>query len=266
MAMSRHVLAYKLRAFLLALSVFGVFALCMAFLARSVWFPGFLFTLDGGFEGLRLVLAVDFVLGPLLALVFFHPEKERRKLVFDIVVIAIVQLAAMGWGAYQVWSQRPVAVVYGNQRFISVAPDIMQRQQQTPRMLERYSPDAPPFVYRREPADRRESQRLMVMLVRYGFHAESQAWLFQPFEPNRDKVFVRQPAMRQFIREHLATQWAAFAAGRPLTDPADYDLAFYEGRFGDAVLVFSRGGGLVGHVPLDDMPIPDLVAAEALSR
>lgn len=264
--MPRHVLAYKLRAFLLAFLVFSLFALVMVFLARGLWFPGFLFTLDGGFEGLRLVLAVDFVLGPLLALVFFHPEKERRKLVFDIVVISAVQLASMGWGAYQVWSQRPVAVVYGNQRFISVAPDIMRRQQQTPAMLERYSPDAPPFVYRREPVDRRESQRMLGMLVRYGFHTEAQAWLFQPFEPNRDKVFVRQPATRQFIREHLAAPWAAFVAERVEKDPAAYDLAFYEGRFGDGVLVFNRGGGLLGHVPLDDMPIPDLVAAEAISR
>lgn len=266
MAMSRHVLAYKLRAFLLALFVFSVFAIGLALLAWQVWYPGFLFTLDGGLQGLRIVLAVDFVLGPLLALVFFHPEKARRKLVFDIVVVSALQVAAMGWGAWQVWSQRPVAVVYGNQRFISVAPDIMQRQQQTPATLARYSPDSPPFVYRREPRDRRESQRLMVMLVRYGFHAESQAWLFEPFVPNRQNVFVRQAALQAFVRTQLAAPWAGFAARRAQQDPADYRLAFYEGRFGDAVLVFSRDGALLGHLPLGSLPIPDLAAPATVSR
>lgn len=266
MAVSRHVLVYKLRAFLLALPVFGLFALGLWFLARQVWYPGFLFELDGGLQGLRIVLLVDFVLGPLLALVFFHPAKARRKLVFDIVVIALLQVAAMGWGTWQVWSQRPLAVVYGNHRFISVAPDIMRRQQQTPATLARFSADSPPFVYRREPRDRRESQRLMVMLVRYGFHAESQAWLFEPFAPNLDKVFVRQAALQAFAREELSGPWARFAQAQAQQDPADYRLAFYEGRYGDAMLVFSRDGTLVGHVPLGDQLIPDLADSPLVSR
>ena len=258
MALPRHVLVYKLRAFLLALSVFSVFALVVGMLAWSRWYPGYLFTLDGGLQGLRIVLTVDFVLGPILALVFFHPEKSRGKLVFDIVVISLLQLGAMGWGAWQVWDQRPLAVVFGNHRFISVAPDIMRRQQETPVTLARFPDGTPPFIFRREPRTREESARLVSMLMRYGYHPEAQAWLFEPLAPNREQVFQRQAATQAFVRQELWPAWQAWAQRRDRQAPEDYRLAFFEGRFGGALLVFSPAGELLGHLPLGDEPLPDL--------
>lgn len=268
MVIPRHVLAYKFRAFLVALAVFSVFALVVGLLARFLWYPGYLFTLDGGLQGLRIVLAVDFVLGPVLALVFFHPEKSRRKLVFDIVVISLLQLGAMGWGTLQIWSQRPLAVVYGNNRFISVAPDIMRRQQETAATLARFPDGAPPFIYRREPQTREESARLVLMLMRYGYHPESQAWLFQPMVPNRALVFQRQAEMQAFALRELGVAWQAWSGGREAQLPEDYRLAFFEGRFGGALLVFSPAGALLGYLPLGDQPVPDLVpgTATVLSR
>jgi hypothetical protein len=260
---SRPVLAYKLRAALISLSVFALFSVALGLLAWHYWFPGYLFWLDGGLQGLKIVLAVDFVLGPLLALVFFHPEKSRNKLVFDIVVIVTLQVGAMGWGAWQVWSQRPVAVVYGNQRFISVAPGIMKLQGESPRTLARFSTDTPPLIYRRETRDRREQQRLMTMLMRYGFHPESQAWLFEPFPPNRERVFDLQAEIRAHVRKELAGAWQDWVAGRAEPDLEAYRLAFYEGRYGSALLVFSQEGHSLGYLSLGDTPLPDLAPAVA---
>lgn len=268
MAIPRHVLVYKFRAFLVALAVFSGFALVVGLLAWRLWYPGYLFTLDGGLQGLRIVLTVDFVLGPLLALVFFHPEKSRRKLVFDIVVISLLQLGAMGWGTWQVWSQRPLAVVYGNNRFISVAPDIMRRQQETPATLARFTDGTPPFIYRREPRTQEESARFVLMLMRHGYHPESQAWLFQPLAPNRALVFQRQAEVQAYVRQELGAAWQAWAIGREGQAPADYRLAFFEGRFGAGLLVFSPAGTLLGYLPLGDQSVPDLTsgAATVLSR
>ena len=263
MAISRPVLAYKLRAALASLAVFLVFASVLGLLAWHYWYPGHLFWLDGGGQGLRIVLAVDFVLGPVLALVFFHPEKSRPKLIFDIVVITLLQVGAMGWGSWLVWSQRPVAVVYGNHRFISVAPGIMKLQGESPRTLARFSPATPPLVFRRETRDRREEQLLLTMLVRYGFHPEAQAWLFEPFLPNRERVFERQAEIRAHVRQEMAPAWQEWAAGQAEPKMEAYRLAFYEGRYGNAVLVFSPEGEGLGHIPLGDTPVPDLAPAVA---
>ncbi|MFZ5560913.1 MAG: hypothetical protein ACOY41_05220 [Pseudomonadota bacterium] len=265
MSFARAVLAYKLRAALVSLSVFLVFSAVLAGLAWRLWYPDHLFWTDGGIQGLRLICAVDFVLGPVLALVFFHPEKSRPKLIFDIAVVATIQVAAMVWGAHQVYSQRPLAVVYGSQRFISVAPAIMKLQRKTPADLRVYSAHEPPFVYRREPGSERERQRMLVMLMRHGFHFEAQAWLFQPFRPNLARVFERQAGFREYLQQAMPREWEAWREGRAVKSMTEYRFAFYEGRYENAVLVFSPRGDFLGHLAMGTTPVPG-IRPDPLSR
>ncbi|SEQ86513.1 hypothetical protein SAMN04244573_02407 [Azotobacter beijerinckii] len=91
--------------------------LSLAILALSIsvallWlFPGGLFQAAGGWEGLRIVGAVDLALGPCLTLIVFNPQKPRAELVRDLSLIALVQVLALGGGAWQVANARPLAVV-----------------------------------------------------------------------------------------------------------------------------------------------------------
>lgn len=253
--MQTRVIAYKLKAGLASFSVFLGFAALLAFITRHFWYPHYLFWLDGGIQGLRLVYAVDIVLGPLLALVFFHPDKSRGKLLFDIVFVAAIQLSAMAWGAYQVYSQRPVAVVYGEGRFISVAPQIMALQGVAPASLQQYSDDNPPLVYRRETRNDDEKRKAVVMLMQRGFHYESQAWLFTPFHEHLDDVFQRQGAIQRYVVDELKAKWDKEMQG---SYPAQYRFAFYEGRYGNALLVFTPDGQYQNYFRLSLPFIPDL--------
>lgn len=83
------------------------------------WFPGELFLVDGGWQGLKLVAMVDLVLGPALTLILYKPGKP--KLVLDMVLIATIQLAALGYGFVTTWQQRTVAVVYAERAFNTVS-------------------------------------------------------------------------------------------------------------------------------------------------
>lgn len=252
---SKRVLGYKLRAATFSFSVFLIFAAVLAGITHFYWYPHYLFWLDGGIQGLRLVYAVDFVLGPLLALIFFHPDKSRGKLVFDVVVIALIQLSAMAWGTYQVYSQRPVAVVYGSQRFISVAPAIMAIQGKSPEGLRAYSDNSPPYVYRRETTSEQEKRKQLAMLMRNGFHFESQAWLFSPFRMGLAHVFSRQAGIRGYVAEELREEWKVWGSGRNMQD---YRFAFYEGRYGNAVLIFSPEGDYQGYLAMREAVLPDI--------
>lgn len=259
------VLVHKLRAGVASLLVYLVFAAVLALLVSTAWYPGYLFWLDGGLQGLQLVLAVALVLGPLLAVVVFHPEKSRGKLQFDIAVIALLQVGSMAWGLWQTHQQRPVAVVFGSNRFISVAPAIMARQQETAATLARFSPDRPPLVYRRQPQTRREQLKMQSMVFRAGLHPEAQAWLYQPLEANLAQVFGAQEVLRAFVLRQLGPDWAAWVGGRERTLPEDYRLALFEGRFGNAVLVFSPEGQLQGYLDLHGQPLPAAVVDAPLA-
>ncbi len=79
------------------------------------WFPGALFALDGGWEGLKLVAMVDLVLGPALTLLLYKPGKP--KLALDMSLIAGLQIAALAYGFVATHQQRTVAVVFADGMF-----------------------------------------------------------------------------------------------------------------------------------------------------
>lgn len=85
------------------------------------WFPGELFLLDGGWQGLRLVAMVDLVLGPALTLLLYKPGKP--KLLLDMSLIGAIQIAALGYGFLATWQQRTVAVVHAEGAFTTLSAE-----------------------------------------------------------------------------------------------------------------------------------------------
>ncbi|MFK8076299.1 MAG: hypothetical protein AB8B84_06915 [Granulosicoccus sp.] len=91
----------------------------LVFMMVLYWFPGELFFIDGGWQGLKLVAMVDLVLGPALTLLLYKPGKP--KLVLDMSLIAVIQIAALGYGFYTTYQQRTVALVYAERGFNTVS-------------------------------------------------------------------------------------------------------------------------------------------------
>lgn len=102
----------------ISLAIFSALAAMMVL----YWFPGPFFATDGGWQGIRIIAAVDLVLGPSLTLIFFSPaNKTHRQLLFDLVAIALVQLAALVWGTLTVYNERTVAIAFSKDRFFSIS-------------------------------------------------------------------------------------------------------------------------------------------------
>lgn len=80
-----------------------------------MWFPGAYFEIMGGSQLILLMLGVDVVLGPLLTLIVFNPKK--KSLPFDLAVIALLQLGALGYGLHTMALARPVFALFAVDRF-----------------------------------------------------------------------------------------------------------------------------------------------------
>jgi len=103
---------------------FGISLLIFAALAAIivlVWYPGYFFALDGGWEGLRIIIGVDLVLGPVLTLIVYKAGKPGLKT--DLMLIGLFQMACLAGGMYIVWSERPLALVYVDGHFYSMSAD-----------------------------------------------------------------------------------------------------------------------------------------------
>ena len=88
-----------------------------AALVFGLWFPAPYDELAGGLFLWALIAVVDVVCGPLLTLIVFDRSKPRGELVRDIGFIALLQLAALGYGLYSVAQARPIYLAYEGDRF-----------------------------------------------------------------------------------------------------------------------------------------------------
>lgn len=231
--------------FLLSLSVF---ALLIGVLLQF-WYPKPYFSASGGWQGLRLVAAVDLVLGPLITLVIFNPKKSRRELSFDIGIVVLIQLSALLWGIKAVYEQRPVAVVFLDTSFYTVPAAALNAQGIDLDVLDGLGPERPVYVYARRPEPGPEQERFQQAVEVERIPPHEQPWLYQSFAAqfgqarraalDAQEIMAANPTMRAEIEQVLAKAQARMS-----------DLVFLAltSRYRNVVLIFDAQGALLGTV------------------
>ena len=105
----------RFRAALVHLALSMAVATAVVLAIYFVWFPDVLFEGAGGRELFFLIAGVDVVLGPLITLIIFVPGKKGLK--FDLVTIAVLQVAGLVYGVHILAEARPVYIVFVKDRF-----------------------------------------------------------------------------------------------------------------------------------------------------
>lgn len=129
-------------------------------IVMGLWFPDSLFELEDVWEGLRILIPVDAILGPLLTLVLYVPNKKGLK--FDISMIAIIQIAALVYGGWTIYGQKPAVFVFVGDRF-EIIPDSKFDQS---KLLKKYYPSSItkyPFITYALPAQNNDEQTDFVL-------------------------------------------------------------------------------------------------------
>ncbi len=135
-------------------------------LVLGVWYPPPYFEASGG-RGLTLLLiGVDLVLGPLITLVVFRAGKKGMR--FDLAVIALVQLAALGYGMHVITQARPAFIVAGDNRFTLVSANEIDRKDLDVALNPEHGRipwDGPKLVGVRLPQDQQARNALMAEIL-----------------------------------------------------------------------------------------------------
>lgn len=105
----------RLKAFLVHLGCSLAIALVTLGLVYGLWYPDHLHRALGVTSVFLLLLTVDVIIGPLLTLLVYKPGKKTLK--FDLAVIVLLQLAALGYGLWTVAQGRPAWLVFNADRF-----------------------------------------------------------------------------------------------------------------------------------------------------
>lgn len=113
----------RFHAFLIHLGISLLIFAVLAYLVLYTWYPDFFFSSDGGWQGMRIIVFVDLVLGPTLTLVVFNRTKPPGELRRDLSIIGTVQALCLAAGTYVVYMERPLALVYSDGLFYSMTAD-----------------------------------------------------------------------------------------------------------------------------------------------
>ena len=236
----RELLPYKFKALAIHMSLSLVAFGIALYLILVHWYPGPLFHTSGGFQGVRIMILVDLVLGPLLTFIVFNPLKSRLEVSIDLGVIIAVQFAALAWGFYAVHSQRPIAVAYSNDAFYVTLMEDYDQQPEAEETLSALGDRYPIWVYVRKPESSAEKAGHMAFSLTEGLSEEYMAFLYAPLEAHVDAALAKTPdEARVAARPGLGKkidQWLKAEQGKL----SDYRYAFLKGRYADALLIFDR--------------------------
>ncbi len=247
MIFDRGVLRTKLKATGIHLGLSSIVFVVLAYLIVIDWYPGPYFAVDGGWQGIRLVAAVDLVLGPLITFLIFDLRKSRRAIVFDLITIATIQIGALVYGIYTTYDQRPLAIVLMDDFALSTTSDLYAGTLESPRVLRNYSNAHPPIIYAEIPHDRELLEKVQRIKVDDKILEHAQLWLYRPpaelapalrkrqilYGEMLDK-FGKRDAYRAWLREH----------GKRADEVL---IAPFNGRYGRVWLVFDLDGDYLSY-------------------
>jgi hypothetical protein len=252
----------KLRAFLthLLLSIAVIGSLLALLVAR--WYPMPYFLADGGWQGIRLVAAVDVVLGPLISLVIYNRKKSRGKLIFDYSVIGTIQACAFAFGVWTVFSTRTTVVVFADGNFYTVGADVARFLHEPYPAILKQAPTTPAYAVVTMPAA--EEQRQALRRESLSMHRPLFSYV-ERVGPLTSETFQQLVEYQLDIPDLLARRPNA----RPVVDRflerhggtvEDYVFVPLKPRYRQIILAFARDTGrLAGWLPIT---VPDKVVVK----
>lgn len=149
-------MSLRIKAFLVHLAISLVVLAAILYVVVFIWYPPPFFAADGGWHGVRILIGVDLVLGPLLTLAVYNPGKGMQRLRRDLAIIAAIQIGALTAGCWIVAAERTAMVVFADDRFVSLSTKQVRESGVTPETLRTLQDGHPPMAIVTLPEDDRE--------------------------------------------------------------------------------------------------------------
>lgn len=209
----------------------------LAWVIVFTWYPGFFYTIDGGWQGMRIVVGVQLVLGPGLTLAVFKAGKPGLK--FDLTVITLLQAACLVAGMFVMHAERPLFFIFYEDHFYSASAGTFSRYGQAVPDPADYDTSSPAFVIATVPEDPIEEADFRRILYQDGLPVWIYATRFRPLSDHMAKVLENQhltDAMAQRIGEKRLDDWIRTHGGTA----EDYAFFPVHSRYADSVVAIRK--------------------------
>ena len=175
----------RYQAFAVHLIISAIIFIILAAIIIYIWYPGFLFWADGGWQGIRLIAGVDFIIGPILTLLVYRLDKPGLKM--DLLLIALVQLICLAGGTWLVYKERPIAIIYANSAFHTMSANSFEFHDLDSKSALTMDNKIPAWVYVELPQEKTARSKILMSQIQDGpVHVRTK--LYRPFYENLQYV------------------------------------------------------------------------------
>jgi len=205
----------RFKAFAIHFSISLLIFFFLLYFILVQWYPEPLFSTDGGWKVIRIIVGVDLVLGPLLTLIVFKSGKPGLK--FDLSMIALVQVLALSWGVWTTYNERPAAVIYTLDFFTPVPAYQLAKQGITAKELKQFGDTWPILIYIDVPKEKlseiltesmQAKKPLYLLSKYYKKFGKEQAAVLKENSMNIEKYVEDKPELKKLYQRSLVTSTA----------------------------------------------------------
>lgn len=247
MKFNKTLIKSKLKASSIHLGMSLVIFFILAYQIYYVWYPQPYFSVDGGWQGIRIIAAVDLVLGPLITFVVFDWSKSRKEIMLDLMVIAVIQISALTYGVVTTYEQRPVAIVLSGETFISAVESDYGMQLDSISGLDQYSVETPPIIWSDMSVDQTVLDEMNRTKQAEKIEEYAQIQLYQPAE----KLLSGLQQTQIYVDTILALSGGGQRYDQWLDQnqkkSSEVLLGIFNGRYGRIWLVFDSSAKYIGY-------------------
>lgn len=249
--MNSQLLKSKFRALSIHLCISAAILAALMTMIIFWWYPGIWFAIDGGWQGTRIMVLVDMVLGPVLTLIIFNPAKTRRHIIFDLSCIGLIQAAALAWGIHAVHSQRPLAIVYWDTAVYSVDAYELAQFNTDVSDLEKFNQTLPIMIAARAPKTDEEKTAVAISAFMDGPKMYADIERFAAISDHLDAMRKASVDILNIASKKPDVEAAlqSFLKSRPKSHIEDYIFLPFYGRFGFYHLIFDQQGNIIDRLP-----------------
>jgi len=244
---TKPLLITKLKATGVHLSLSFIVFVYLAYQIYFNWYPQPYFSVDGGWQGIRLIGAVDLVLGPFITFLIFDLRKSRRAILFDLVIIAVIQFGTLAYGINLTYTQRPVAIVMIDDFVVGATMEHYGGKLESADQLKQYSDEVPPIIYSELTLNREALAEINRIKIEEKVLEHAQLNLYKSSSELTAALKSKQIMFMLRLDNHEERdQYEAWLEQHDKSED-EILIARFNGRYGSVWLVFDLDGRYLGY-------------------
>lgn len=251
----KHICLFKFKALMFHLLVSASLLLLSWLLIAYIWYPEIHFWINGGWEGMKLMFAVDFVLGPIITLVIFHPKKKLKWLLFDISIVATIQLSALMYGLIQIYNESIEALVFVNDEFRIVQHAPLKSVGYDDSIFTTFDTvNHPPLLVSQYDKENKNNSDQLDIFLSTGLLDEYYVMQYQPMSKHLDSITTSEKT-QQFLEQHPKTLSVLVESlQRRKLMQQDVRIIPLKGKYQDAFIILDQQGRFLNYLEIQEQP------------